>query len=214
MLDRHGLRENAVFVVTSDHGDGLGEHAELGHSISVWEEQLAIPLLVRRPGIEGGRVSKRLSQLALMPSLLDWLGMPRPEHLIGAPSLDDSPPGVTSDYRSYFSEQDRGKNRKMREQYPELAARTPHMHVVYCGDHKLIVGSDGGTRLFDLAADPNEERPLATDGDRARECLARHAQAIASGRLTPFASRLSEDALRRAREVYDEEALRALGYIE
>jgi arylsulfatase A-like enzyme len=214
MLERHGLGESSVFVVTSDHGDGLGQHAELGHSISVWEEQLAIPLLVRRPGVEGGRVSTRSSQLALMPSLLDWLGVPRPEHLREAASLADAPPAVTSDYRSYFSEQDRGKNRKMREQYPGLAARTPHMHVVYCGDYKLIVGSDGGARLFDLAADPDEARPLAMEGEQARACLAFHAQAVASGSLTPFASKLSEDELRRAREVYDEEALRALGYIE
>lgn len=214
MLERHGLRDDTLLVVTSDHGEGLGQHQRIGHSISVWEEQLAIPLLVRHPGMAGRRVSSRVSQVALMPSLLDWLGQPRPPHLVGAAALDDPQMRVTGDYRSYFSEHGRGFNRKMSKLYPGLAASTPHMHVIYCGDHKLVVGSDGSRQLFDLSTDPSEARALEPDHAAADACIERYREALADGALTPFASGLSDEDIRRAREVHDEEALRALGYIE
>jgi arylsulfatase A-like enzyme len=214
LLDRYGLRKDALVVITSDHGEGLGAHAELGHSISVWEEQLQIPLLIARPRVGGSRVARRVSQLWLMPSLLDWLEVERPPHLRGAPSLEGPPAPITGDYRNYFSENQREKNLKMRERFPALARATQHMHVVYCGDNKLIVAADGSRRYFDLAADPDEQRPLSPDAPTALACERKYAGLLAAGHFTPFETVLTDEQQQRADAVYDEESLRELGYIE
>ena len=85
--------------MTSDHGDGLGAHPELGHSISVWEEQLRIPLLVRFPdGSRGGEVfTEQTTLTALMPSLLDWLWGTAPSSPRRVPRFGAG--GTRPDYR-------------------------------------------------------------------------------------------------------------------
>ena len=47
LLKDRDMLDTTVLAFTSDHGEGLGTHQELGHVISVWEEQLAVPLVIR-----------------------------------------------------------------------------------------------------------------------------------------------------------------------
>ncbi len=49
-----GLYEKAIVVVTSDHGEGLGEHGEDQHSLLLYREAIQVPLLVKLPGSRGG----------------------------------------------------------------------------------------------------------------------------------------------------------------
>ena len=53
-LDRLGLRDDTLLVVTSDHGEGLGEHGETLHGFFAYQTTLRIPFLVRGPGIKAG----------------------------------------------------------------------------------------------------------------------------------------------------------------
>ncbi|MCZ7585980.1 MAG: sulfatase [Deltaproteobacteria bacterium] len=103
IFERKGLLKKTVFVFTSDHGDGLGFHPEIGHEISVWEEQLRVPLIARLPNRRhGGEVFRpRTTLAALAPTVLDWLGVERPEQLRERPDLwEAASQPVTADYRS------------------------------------------------------------------------------------------------------------------
>jgi len=211
------LLDETLIVMTSDHGDGLGAHPELGHSISVWEEQLRIPLLVRFPdGSRGGEVfAERTTLTALMPSLLDWLWVPRPAALAGSPDLELAARGlITADYRSYFEEQNRGTNAKMAALYPDLAGRITHTHVVYCQQHKLLVEASGQRRFFDLISDPDEQVDLAPEETPAlQDCWDEYRRLLGQGRFTPFAAdppAWADDS----DSSEDLETLRALGYIQ
>lgn len=214
-LREKGFLEESVLVITSDHGDGLGHHPQLGHSISVWEEQLAVPLLVRRPGGTGGGkvVERRQSLVGIAPSALDWLGIARPEPLRDRPGLGaevESP--VVAEYRDYFSEGEREWNARMAKRYPRLARSGQHRHVLYCGHgHKLIVGADGETELYDLHDDPHEQHDLAPQRPEALDsCRGSYAGLAREVQLyTPFDAEASGAA-----EGVDLEALRALGYVE
>ena len=54
-LAKRGLADNTLIVVTSDHGEFLGEHQLIEHSKDVYEEALRIPLVVHAPGqVEAG----------------------------------------------------------------------------------------------------------------------------------------------------------------
>ncbi len=205
-----GVLEETLVVFTSDHGEGLGQHAELGHVLSVWEEQLAVPLLVRFPrGHRGGETVERAASLtALAPTLLDWLAVPRPATLRQAADLEAAVP--SADYRSYFDPAFTD-NQRMRTLYPTLAARVPSAHVVYCAPYKLIVHPDRAVELFDLATDPAERHDIAADRPPAlRRCLAEYRDTLGAGRLTPFDATLAAEPA-RSEEL---EALRSLGYVQ
>ena len=83
-LKARGLYDNALIIVTADHGEGLGDHGRYGHG-DVYEECARIPLLVRFPGGRfGGTRYSGLVQLAdLYPTILDVLGLPASDSVDG-----------------------------------------------------------------------------------------------------------------------------------
>jgi arylsulfatase A-like enzyme len=78
--------EDAVVVVFSDHGEELWDHGGVEHGHSLHEELLAIPLLIRAPGLEPQRVQAPVSLLDLAPTVLELMGIV-PEHRAGRESL-------------------------------------------------------------------------------------------------------------------------------
>ena len=227
-LERRRILDETLIVITSDHGDGLGLHPEMGHSISVWEEQLAVPLVLRLPdGDRGGeRVSSPTSTVALMPTILDLLEVPRPAALRGALDLDElAVAPVTSDYRSYFSDASRDINRSATRKYPELAARITHAHVLYCADtYKLVARANGGRELYDLSRDTRERTNLLatrpTGGpvaEAATACTSLYERLLLAGRFTPFDLDLATvEAIGAGRPTPtpDLEVLKSLGYVD
>jgi arylsulfatase A-like enzyme/Flp pilus assembly protein TadD len=73
-----GLRESTLVVVTSDHGEGLGDHGEDEHGFFVYDTTLHVPLVMRWPGRlpAGLRVSGQFRGVDLLPTLLELLGAP------------------------------------------------------------------------------------------------------------------------------------------
>ncbi len=216
LLAQREMLDHTLLIVTSDHGEGLGGHSEVGHSISLWEEQLAVPLLVRYPGARsGGSTATHLTSLvATTPTVLDELGLPRPSGLKQRPTFEQALPAeVSADYRSYFSEQKRQRNMGLAQLYPQLAARVQHAHAIYCSDHKYVVDAAGSTHLFDLSVDAVELRDLAAQQSAARVACERSYQELSlAGRFTPFDELVSPEQQQAAEQAFDEEKLRSLGY--
>jgi choline-sulfatase len=75
-LDRLGLADRTFVVVTSDHGEGLGEHGEESHSAYLYDTTMRIPLIVRGPGIAPARIEALVRSVDVAPTLLDLLGLP------------------------------------------------------------------------------------------------------------------------------------------
>lgn len=86
-LENEGLLDNTLIVFTSDHGDQMGSHRLLAKSV-MFAESTRIPLLVRLPGQRTGQlIDRRISQIDLMPTLLDALGLAVPDGLHGRSRL-------------------------------------------------------------------------------------------------------------------------------
>lgn len=65
-------------IITSDHGEGLGEHGEDNHGLFVYQSTLHVPLLVHWPAwIAARRISTPVSLIDVAPTVLDLLGMPQ-----------------------------------------------------------------------------------------------------------------------------------------
>jgi iduronate 2-sulfatase len=92
-LDRHGLADDTVIVLTSDHGYHVGEHG-LWQKMSLFEESARVPLLVVAPGRArpGGVARAPVSQVDLFPTLAALCDVPAPDALQGqslVPMLED-----------------------------------------------------------------------------------------------------------------------------
>jgi choline-sulfatase len=88
-LRRQGLYDNALIAVAADHGESLGEHGELTHSIFLYDATIHVPLLLKLPGnrLAGKHVSATASLVDLAPTLLDALGQTPPPAMQGASLL-------------------------------------------------------------------------------------------------------------------------------
>ncbi len=75
-LERLDLLQDTLLVVTSDHGEGLGDHEESLHGFFVYQTTLQVPLIVRGPGVRAGNRIEAAVQISdLFPTVLDFLGV-------------------------------------------------------------------------------------------------------------------------------------------
>jgi len=101
-VDAQGLADRTLVVLLSDHGEQFGEHGAFEHD-DLWNELLHVPLVIRVPegvraGWSGRRVAETVGLVDVLPTLLDLLGLPTPEHvqgrsLVGRVEGTDASPG-------------------------------------------------------------------------------------------------------------------------
>jgi arylsulfatase A-like enzyme len=146
-----GVLDRALFVVTSDHGEEFGEHGLLGHSDTLYREQLHVPLLLRFPAgsplaaHNGRRDGDPISHLDLAPTLVDALG------------LGDRLLGTTFDGVSVFASSRRSPiwATRFHDATGLLTALRDRRHVWIDGTYRAPRGAPG-PELYDLASDPRE----------------------------------------------------------
>jgi len=81
-LDENGVAENTIVVFTSDHGDMMGSHRLVAKCVQ-FEEAVRVPLLLHVPWLKPERVSPPVSQVDIVPTLLELMGKPVPGSLQG-----------------------------------------------------------------------------------------------------------------------------------
>lgn len=151
-LEAVGLRDDTVIVLTSDHGDMLGERG-LWYKMTFFEWAARVPLVVHAPGrFASARVGAPVSLLDLYPTLAEIAGgavqppIPLPGRgllsALQAGALDDSAPVIGE----YFGE----------------AAVGP-LVMIRRGRFKYVVGEDTPAQLFDVESDSDEREDLARD---------------------------------------------------
>ena len=171
-LEATGRLDNTMIVLTSDHGDYLGDHW-LGEKDMFHEPSVKIPLIIYDPRPEadatrGTTCDALVAAIDLAATFVKAAGGRVPEHIIEGRSLLPWLRGETPDWRSYvISEYDYSAT-PVCEQLG-LEPRDARLFMVFDGRYKLV-HSEGGFRpmLFDLQQDPEEFHDLAkTDGHGA-----------------------------------------------
>ena len=89
-LKRRQLYDDALIIVTSDHGEEIGDHNGFYHGTTLFEEAVRVPLFVKLPGGKraGEVVSHWTQSVDLMPTVLAWSGLSAPDAVQGA-NLDE-----------------------------------------------------------------------------------------------------------------------------
>jgi choline-sulfatase len=182
--------DRSLVILTSDHGEGLGEHGESDHGYFLYQSTLHVPLTIHWPQGAAGmpaRMSAQVDQpvglIDVAPTILDFLKLPVPPQFRGKSFLDQSPRPVISE--SVYA----------RDSFGWAALRS-----IRVGNWKYIDAPK--PELYDLAKDPKELTNLIK---------ANPAQAASLKAQLPrppdFIHTLSGDPQRR------QEVLKSLGYL-
>jgi arylsulfatase A-like enzyme len=201
-LRERGLLEDALLIYSSDHGEEFLEHGGWTHSRTLYQELLHVPLLLRLPEGRARRVRDPVSLLDVAPTVLDAFGLPAPPSFQGR-SLLPLARGASREARPIFAETEHGLDKRHRVAVRDGPLK--YLLVLPPSPAPPVVVAE---QLFDLAADPGEQRPLPPSPAHARlrgEALAFLARARAEGGFGTDAAPLEADTLRQ---------LRALGYVE
>lgn len=80
LLKARGLYDRAIIIFTSDHGEGLGDHGELQHSILLYREAIQVPLIVKLPGSQrhGERIASPAALVDIAPAIASLTGVEMP----------------------------------------------------------------------------------------------------------------------------------------
>jgi arylsulfatase A-like enzyme len=197
-LARTGVLEDAIVLLTSDHGEEFFEHQGFEHGHSNWQPVIHVPLILWGRGVLPGRVDSMVSLIDVVPTLLDAIGV----------AADEDLPG-----RSLWPNATTGEAITPAPLYVEANVYGPRQRSIIDWPEKLttIVELDI-TLLFDLEKDPGEHHDLAAERPERVETLkARLLERInRNQRLAEAgAGSLDVDVDRDTSE-----SLRSLGYVE
>jgi arylsulfatase A-like enzyme/Tfp pilus assembly protein PilF len=142
-LKQQGIYDEALIILLSDHGEGLGDHGEDEHGILLYREAIQVPLLVKLPSSssKGTSVSSVVQLTDIYPTIAEATGAERGPKVHGASLLSDA----IRTTRSVYSE----------TYFPRFHYGWNDLHSIVNGDHHYIQSQH--PELFDVVKDPSEK---------------------------------------------------------
>ncbi len=142
---------DALIIYTSDHGDFLSSHSLYAKGPAMYDEIARIPLIIRDPEAEGGKVNPHpASHIDLSPTILDYAGIPVPKIMEGKsmrPMIEDADfkgnDYVFTEFGRYEIDHD------------GFGGFQP-MRAVFDGRYKLSIHLLSQDELYDIKEDPEE----------------------------------------------------------
>jgi arylsulfatase A-like enzyme len=165
-LDRRGVLQRTLLIVTSDHGEQFGEHGLMNHINSLYLPILRVPLVLRFPGHlpEGARVSAPVSLRSLPATVVNLLGLDGRIQFPGdslARYAANNAAAATSSSEPLLAEVRAGECGGFPSWYP--ARRGSMRSLTWSSLHYIKHYGDGREELYDFAHDPDERNNLLAD---------------------------------------------------
>jgi arylsulfatase A-like enzyme len=200
LLDSLGVGDDTLWVIVSDHGEGLYRHGYLGHSAYAYEDQLRILWEMRGPGIPEGKIVDHgpVMMMDVAPTLLDFIGLSVPRVMEGHSLAECWQGGDCPSRKEWWAYGlNHGNNR--------LAAAAG-----YKWPYKWMWKRQMGKGAYNLAEDPWEEDDLLGPPPHPQELvdMAREFQ-----KLRPNLAFRLNHRHRVAGQPNQFEMLKALGYL-
>lgn len=159
-MDAGGWLDDALIIITSDHGETQDTHSEVwNHGYTLYDETIRTPLIVRFPDETGAgtRVKRLVSNVDVMPTVLEWLGLPLPNRvegrsvmpLLNGTQMTPATPVFSESTKPYTPVGDSPWPNDLRWK----ASRDERYKL-------LFHPADGAYELYDLRDDPGETHNL------------------------------------------------------
>jgi choline-sulfatase len=193
LLKSRGLYQQALIVLTSDHGEGLGDHDEQEHGIFLYQSVAHVPLIVKWPdrARSGTQVSAAIQLIDVAPTIAALTGA-QPDTAWRGASLFDDPDRPGARARSIYSE----------SMYPRYHFGWSELYALTDGRFRYIQAPRD--ELYDLDRDAAESDNLAAARRQTRDAM--------RAALTPFIQP-APASKPQAVAADDLEKFQALGYI-
>ena len=172
-LEDLGLVENTLVVFTTDHGDMMASHGMIAKTV-MYQEAVRVPLIMRVPWVEkaGRVVTEPVSDIDIVPTVLDLLGKAPPHNLQGS-SVRDVIEGKIPAKDVFIEWSPQNESWKadapdsIKGVSPEARKRAAGAHirtVITPEGWKLCWCDQDKSQLFNLRDDPGETRNLFYSG--------------------------------------------------
>ena len=152
-IERSESASRTAIVVTSDHGEAFGEHGNVYHGTTLYEEEVRVPLIVHVPGEPHRVIQTPRGAIDMAPTIAALLGVSPPPEWKGTSLLTDLRETAT--------------DRPIIIDLPAMSGRSAQKAVIR-GSVKALFDA-AGERVFDLREDPKELGPI--DGPRAETAI-------------------------------------------
>ncbi|MGH9327484.1 MAG: sulfatase-like hydrolase/transferase [Terriglobia bacterium] len=194
------LLAKSLIVFTSDHGESLGEHGEETHQYFIYQSTVWVPLIFHWPAGAGpypARVNQPASLIDVAPTILQFLGIPRPRQFQG---------------QSLFDLLNTRSHAAPRKVYSESVYARDHfgcsaLRSLRIGHYKYIEAPK--PELYDLQTDPHELRNLYSHKTALAESM-RHQLVGLEAQFAPSGPRAEPKELSKGTL----DLLGSLGYTE
>ena len=165
-LAQQNPKRKVTWVVSADHGEGMGEHHFYLHAYHYWDEVVRIPAVISGPHIKAGvddRLAQSIDVTATIASLAG-VAAPTRERLPGRTLLGPAPkqPHIISEYNEYGVHRQAIISERYKAVWQTPADEAWYMRTIK--DKKLlpsVVWDHEVVQVFDRARDPKELHPLA-----------------------------------------------------
>lgn len=209
-IEELGILDRTMVIITADHGENIGDHESMAHKYCLYDTLLHVPLIIHYPrGIATpGRVEHQVQTLDLLPTILAMLGDTSSEtyrSLQGHDLLSSTKHGFT------IAEQAHPDLTTFYKRFPgvDVSRYDRALKMIRTDRYKYIWVSDGNHELYDLQADPDEQRNIIAECSDIAGDLDR--------RLTEWRNSFDEAPPSYEVSEFEEQVkarLRALGYLE
>jgi arylsulfatase A-like enzyme len=165
-LEHRGLGNNTLVIVTSDHGESLGEHHLQTHGRALYRELIQVPLVIWFPGHvpAGIRVHQPVTISAIPATVMDLIGAPGQQPFPGPALTSLWAAGANPNFPNPLSElaQNRypGKKDEAADRHIPTAT-TGAMESIVTPRWHLILHQTLGPQLYDIIRDPAENNDLS-----------------------------------------------------
>ena len=198
-LRAKGIYDDALILLTADHGEEFHEHGGWWHGTTLYDEQIAVPLIVKAPkGGPAGVVNDAMvSSLDVAPTLIAGAGIAVPQAMAGKPL------GLAA-----------GAPAPRDHAFAESELEGNSLQAYRSGGMKVIHANAGNPRglpehqLFDVANDPGEQKDLIATQTEAANKLTADMTAVQN-----HAESVAVESTGTSIDAASEERLRALGYV-
>ncbi len=140
-LEKRGLLESTLIVISGDHGEAFGRHNQTTHAAALYEENLHVPFILINPLLFKG------------------------EHITSVGGISDAAPTIFSVLGKQCPQQWQGENLFSVNRRKRVYFFNPYAGYLFGyreGDYKYIFNaSDNSSQLYDLSSDPQEENNIA-----------------------------------------------------